>query len=66
MKLADFSEHWLFFTLLVAGPAGVNVAIWVLQSGLGNMWVGAAWGGSVFGIVLAVLYVCGLLIHARR
>ena len=66
MKFADFSEHWLFFTLLVAGPAGVNVTLWVVHAGLGNWWVATACGGSAFGVIFAIVYMTGVIIQANR
>lgn len=66
MKYADFAQRWLLFALLAAGPAGINVTLWVVHAGLGNWWVATAYGGSTFGVVFAIVYLSGIIIQAHR
>ena len=66
MKFADWVNGWWVLAISVAIPAGITVALWVMRSGIGDVWISVAWGGSVFGIVLTAVYLVGLFYRASR
>ncbi len=66
MKFADWAYVWLLISISVAIPAGVTVALWEMKSGLVDAWMGVAWGGSAFGVVLVLMYLIGLPIGPKR
>ena len=57
MKFADWAYAWLLIAISLAAAGGVSVMFWVIRSGLGDVWVGMAWGVTAFSTTLVLIYV---------